>query len=114
MSGTWIAFAQGVYSLLTFGTVIIASRLAIRLRSLKPLLVPLALNLALAFLRPWTVADFTSHWMRQTLEGETVAVISFLLVPVIAGIMAWFELRTRYKKRGLTDLLVPPALAGDS
>jgi hypothetical protein len=94
LSGTWIASAQGIYSLLTFGTVIIASRLAIRLRTLKPLLVPLALNVALGFLRPWTVADFTSHWMRQTLEGETVAVISFLLLPLVASVMAWSELRS--------------------
>jgi len=111
-SGTWIAFIQGIYSLLTFGTFIIASRFAIRLRSLKPLLIPFALNVALAFLRPWTVADFTSHWMRQTLDGETVAVISLLLVPVIAGYMAWSELRPKHKRRGLPDLSEPPALAG--
>jgi hypothetical protein len=92
-SGTWIAYAQGVYSLLTWGTVIIASRWSIKLRSVKPLLIPLALNLVLAVVRPWTVADFTSQWMRQTLEGEAVAVISFLLVPIIAGFVAWAELR---------------------
>jgi len=93
-SGTWVTFAQGVYSLLTWGTVIVSARWSIRLRSLKPLLIPLALNLVLALVRPWTVADFTSQWMWQTLDGETVAVISFLLVPVISGFMAWAELRS--------------------
>lgn len=92
-SGTWIAWAQGVYSLLTWSTVIIASRWSIKLRSLKPLLIPLALNLILAFVRPWTVADFTSRWLRQALDGEPTAVISFLLVPLISGFMAWVELR---------------------
>jgi hypothetical protein len=96
-SGTWVASAQGLYSLLTWSTVIIAARWSIRLRSLKPLLIPLALNLVLALVRPWTVADFTSRWMRQTLDGETVAVISFLLVPIISGFLAWVELRSPRK-----------------
>ncbi len=93
-SGTWVAFAQGIYSLLTWSSLVIASRLSIRLRSPKPLLIPLTLNFVLAFVRPWTVADFTSRWVRQTLEGETTAVISFLLVPIISGFMAWIELRS--------------------
>jgi hypothetical protein len=94
-SGTWVASAQGVYSLITWSTVIIASRFSIRLRSLKPLLIPLVLNLVLAFVRPWTVADFTSRWVRRTVDGETTAVISFLLVPILSGFMAWVELRSR-------------------
>lgn len=98
-SGTWVAYAQGVYSLVTWSTVIIAARFSIRLRSLKPLLVPLALNLVLAFVRPWTVADFTSRWVRQALDGETVAVISFLLVPIISAFLTWVELRSPRKRR---------------
>ena len=92
-SGTWIAWAQGVYSLLTWSTVIIASRWSIKVKSFKPLLVPLVLNLVLALVRPWTVADFTSQWVRQARDGEPVAVISFLLIPIISGFMAWVELR---------------------
>ena len=97
-SGTWIAWAQGVYSLLTWSTVIIAARWSIRLKSPKPLLIPLGLNLVLAFVRPWTVADFTSQWIRQALDGEPVAVISFLLIPIISGFMAWIELRPKLQK----------------
>jgi len=99
-SGTWVASAQGVYSLLTWSTVVIALRLSVRLRSPKPLLIPLVLNVVLAFVRPWTVVDFTSRWVRQTLDGETAAVISFLLVPIISGFMAWIELRSPSKKAG--------------
>jgi hypothetical protein len=97
-SGTWIASAQGVYSLLTWSTGVIASRWSIRLRSLRPLLIPLGLNLVLALVRPWTVADFTSLWLRQALEGEPAAVISFLLVPMISGFLAWVELQPRRQK----------------
>ena len=97
-SGTWIAWAQGVYSLLTWSTVIIASRWSIKLKSFKPLLVPLVLNLVLASVRPWTVADFTTQWVRQAGDGEPVAVISFLLIPIISGFMAWVELRPKLQK----------------
>jgi len=97
-SGTWVAFAQGVYSLLTWGTLIISSRWSIKLRSPKPLLIPLVLNLVLALVRPWTVADFTSQWMREALNGKPVAVVSFLLIPIIAGLIAWVELRSPRKR----------------
>ena len=97
-SGTWTAWAQGVYSLLTWSTLIIASRWSVKLKSFKPLLVPLVLNLILAFVRPWTVADFMSQWVRQALDGEPVAVISFLLIPIISAFMAWVELRPKLQK----------------
>lgn len=97
-SWTWIPFAQGVYTLLTWGTLIVASRWSIRLRSLKPMVFPLAFYLVLALVRPWTVADFTSLWTRQTLAGEPAAVVSFLLIPILSGIFAWVELRSPRRK----------------
>ena len=104
-AGTWIAWAQGVYSLLTWTTVVIASRWSIKLRSPKPLLIPLVLNLILAFVRPWTVADFTSQWLNEALEGKPTAVISFLLVPILSAFLAWVELRRpKQVTRDLTDL----------
>jgi hypothetical protein len=92
--GTWTAWAQGIYSLLAWTTVIIASRWAIKLRSPKPLLIPLVLYFILACVRPWTVADITSQWLKETLAGEPTAVISFLLVPMLSAFLAWVELRT--------------------
>ena len=97
-AGTWVAFAQGVYTLLTWSSLIIASRLSIRLRTFRPLLVPLVLYLVLALVRPWTVADFSSNWMNQTLDGQPAAVVSFLLIPIVSGLMAWVELRLPRKK----------------
>lgn len=104
-SGSWISTAQGVYSLLTWCAGVIAVRWSIKLRSLKPLLVPVALNLVLALVRPWTVADFTSLWFKQTLDGEPAAVFSFLLIPLIAGFMAWGELKPKHKL-GLKKLTI--------
>ena len=97
-SGTWVALAQGVYTLLTWSALIIASRMSIRLRSPKPLVIPLVLYLILALVRPWTVADFSSQWMRQTLAGEPYAVVSFVLVPIISGFMTWVELGSPRRK----------------
>jgi hypothetical protein len=104
-AGTWISTAQGVYSLLTWSTLIIAARWSIKLRSLKPLLVPLVLNIILALVRPWTVADFTSLWARQFLEGEPVAVVSFLLIPMSAGFIVWVELRSKRDQTALRAAL---------
>ena len=97
-AGTWIAWAQGVYSLLTWTTVIIASRWSIKLRSPKPLLIPLVLNFVLAFVRPWTVADFTSQWLKEAMDGKPTAVISLLLVPTLSAFLAWVELRQPKQK----------------
>lgn len=61
----------------------------------KPLLIPLVLNFVLAFVRPWTVADFTSQWLKEALDGKPTAVISFLLVPILSAFLAWVELREK-------------------
>jgi len=97
-SETWIAWAQGLYSLLTWTTVIIALRWSIKLRTPKPLLIPLVLNFVLAFVRPWTVADFTSQWIKEAMEGKPTAVISLLLVPTLSAFLTWVELRRPKQK----------------
>jgi len=106
-AGTWTAWAQGVYSLLTWTTVIIASRWSIKLRTPKPLLIPFVLNFVLAFVRPWTVADFTSQWLKEALDGVPTAVISLLLVPTLSAFLAWVELRRPKQKtsRGSAHIL---------
>jgi hypothetical protein len=100
-SGNWVAFAQGVYSLLTWSSLIITLRWSIKLRSPLPLLVPVVLNLILAYVRPWTVADFSSQWMRETIKGEPTALASFLLIPITSGVIAWVELRSHRRSRRL-------------
>jgi hypothetical protein len=97
-AGSWVAYAQGVYTLLTWSTLIIASQLSLRLRSPRPLVIPLVLYLVLALVRPWTVADFSSQWMSETIAGEPAALSSFLLIPILSAFMAWVELRSRRRK----------------
>ena len=103
-TGTWIAWAQGLYSLLTWTTVIIASRWSIKLRTPKPLLIPLVLNFVLAFVRPWTVADFTSQGLKEAMDGQPTAVISFLLVPILSAFLAWVELRQPKQKTAISSV----------
>jgi hypothetical protein len=103
-SGTWRTFAQGVYSLITWSVLIAAIRWSIQLKSPTPLLVPILLNLILAFVRSWTVAEFTSQWMRETVEGKSTAVISFLMIPMIASLISWIELRAYRRRKALRRL----------
>jgi hypothetical protein len=98
-SGTWIAFAQGVYTLLTWSALIVASRFSARRRSFTPMVVPFVLYVVLALVRRWTMTDISSSWSNQILALEPAAVISFLLIPIMATFMAWVELRSPHRKR---------------
>ena len=91
----WTTTAQGVYTLVTFSSAVIASRFAIKRRSLRPFAIPLLLTLVLPFVRPWTVDDFTAYWIRQTAGRDATAIASLLLVPTVAAFFAWTELRRR-------------------
>lgn len=97
-SWTWITFALGVYTLLTWSTLIVALRWSIRLRSLKPLAFPLGFYIVLALVRHWTVAGLSSQWTGRAMVGEPAAVVSFLLIPILAGVFACVELRSRRRK----------------
>jgi len=102
MAGTGVAYALGVYTLLTWSALIIASRSSIKLRTPQPLAVPLVLYLVLALVRPWTAfAGLSSLWVSQTLAGEPAAVVSLLLVPFISGLMAWAALRSSSRNNAL-------------
>jgi len=92
-----IASAQAVYTLLTWSTVLIASRFALKMRSFKPLAVPLLLSIVLAFVRPWTVGDLVSLWLRRSFNADPAAVISLALVPIVAALLYGFELS--YERR---------------
>ena len=64
----------------------------------EALLVPLVLITILAFVRPWTVTDFTSLWAGQALAGEPIAVVYFLLIPMSTAFIAVVELRSKILK----------------
>jgi hypothetical protein len=78
---------RGIYTLLTFQIGITAIQRCLALRRLWPLVVPIAMNVILALVRPWTVADFTGHWAKQVMTLDPVANFSFWLIPILAWIL---------------------------
>ena len=82
-----VGILRSVYTLVTFGVGIISIQRAIAGRSWKPLLLPIALNVVLSQIRPWTVADFTSYWARQVWTGDMVATFSLLAAITAAIVM---------------------------
>jgi hypothetical protein len=86
---------QGVFTLISWNSFVIASQLAIIRKSFLPLLVPAAFSVVLILIRPFTVGDFTSLWRQRVLQGEPVAIFSALLIPVLSTLLLWILLRSR-------------------
>lgn len=81
--------AQGLFTLLNWSSFIAACQICLVQKSSRPLLFPAALSVILIFIRPFTVGDFTSFWWQQILQGEMVAILSALLIPVLAAWFVW-------------------------
>ena len=81
---TSVGVFQGIYTLVAWCTFIVSSHQALRRRALWPLLFPLVLSIILALIRPMTVGDFTSLWFKRIQEADFVAIVSLLLIPIIA------------------------------
>ncbi len=80
---------QGLFTLISWNSFVLASQFAIIRKSLKPLLPPAALGIVLALIRPVTVGDFTSLWKQRSFEGDSVAIFSALLIPFLSALLAW-------------------------
>ena len=87
---------QGVFTLISWNSFVLASQYAIIKKSLRPLLIPAALSIVLMLIRPFTVGDFTSLWWRRTFEGDSVAIFSALLIPFLSAFLAWSLLNSRH------------------
>jgi len=87
--------ALGIYTLITWSALVICAQRSIAGRTLRPLWLPIAMNLILAQVRPWTVGDLTTLWMQQVSRGDTAAILSLALVPIVAAFLVWHQLRTR-------------------
>jgi len=74
----------GGYTLLTWATFVTCARTAVVRRTLSPLVIPAALTVGLVLVRPWTVDDFTKHWVMQVIDGDSVAWLSLLLAVGLA------------------------------
>jgi len=86
-SNTAIGIFRSAYTLWTFGVGIVAIQIAIARLQLWPLALPFVMNLILAAIRPWTVGDFTNHWIQQALDLNPVAGFSLLAVVSAAVVM---------------------------
>lgn len=60
---TFVSAVASIYTLLTWSAGIICSQLSIARRSVKPMGVPIVLNVILLRLRPWAVNDYTTQWI---------------------------------------------------
>jgi hypothetical protein len=57
--------------------------------------IPVAMNLVLAHVRPWTVGDFTHQWVADVARGHPPAILSALAIPALATALV---LVTRFRR----------------
>jgi hypothetical protein len=86
---------QGVFTLISWNSFVLASQFAITRKSYRPLFVPAALSIVLVLIRPFTVDDFTNLWRHRVLQGDPVAIFSALLIPLLAALLMWILQRSR-------------------
>lgn len=89
VAGIAVAF----YTLFTWTIGMISSQRALARRSLLPMLLPVGLTLVLAQVRPWTVNDFTTLWLQRAADGEGVALLSLIAIPVLGILMVLYQFR---------------------
>jgi hypothetical protein len=98
-AGDWPGVAgrvvgQGVLTLISWNSFVLTSQLAIIRKSFRPLVVPTALSIVLILIRPFTVNDFTSLWRQRVWQGDPVAVLSALLIPLLSLLLVRILLRS--------------------
>jgi len=89
------ALMIGLYTLATWSSFVVGSRLALERRSFVPLAPALPLTVGLVAIRPWTVDDFATTWGRGALDGHPVAVGSCLAVALVS----WFLVSRERQRR---------------
>lgn len=82
---------NGLYTLLTWSTFVVACRTALLRRNVRPFVLPAVLTVGLVLLRPRTVDDFTTHWVNGVANGDLAACVSFALVFVLGALLAASE-----------------------
>ncbi len=96
LPGTTIAgVISGLYTLLTWQTFIGAGRCALTEMSFKPYIPAVVLTIGLGLVRPMLVDDFVSLWSRRVAEGNSAAIISLLLIPILAAFLLRVHLRQK-------------------
>lgn len=85
---TTTAAVQGIYTLATWSIFVLACRTALVTRTWRPFTLPAILTVGLMVIRPWTVGDFTSLWLRRIAAADPVACASAAAIPLLAGLLA--------------------------
>jgi hypothetical protein len=99
------AMLAGVYTLLTWTTFVVGSRVGLEQWSLRPLLPVPVLTAGLVALRPWTVDEFTTTWWQRAGQGDLVALGSAALIPLLA---AFLVIRARRRRIRLAPPRIVP------
>jgi hypothetical protein len=88
---TLVGMALSLYTLVTWSAGIFCVQLSIARRSIKPIGVPILMNLFLLRLRPWATNDYVTQWISDVLKGLPIAVFSLLAVPLFAFILVIYQ-----------------------
>ncbi len=81
------AALQALYTLATWSVFVLACRTALERRTWRPFVLPAILTIGLMVIRPWTVGDFTSLWLRRIAAGDLVACVSAAAIPLLAALL---------------------------
>lgn len=92
VSSTWQVVSVSAYTAACWTVLIVGSRKAITTRSLRPLAVTPVLYGVLAFTRRWSFehlqsGDDIARWGKRLSEGDSVAIVSLLAIPLGALIL---------------------------
>lgn len=99
---TALAAVQGLYTLVTWTVFVLACRRALEHRTWRPFVPPALLTIGLMVIRPWTVGDFTSLWLRRIAAADPVACASAAAVPLLAVLLALSVPRSARVRRTVT------------
>lgn len=92
---TLAGIAVALYTLLTWSVGIFCIQLSIARRSVKPIAVPVLMNVVLLRLRPWAINDYITQWVLDIQQGLPVAIFSLALIPVIALLLTFYQLKMK-------------------
>jgi hypothetical protein len=90
-----VGAAQAIYTIVAWSSFVLCLQWSIVKRSVVPLLIPLVLMIILVLIRPWTVSEFVSQWLQETVAGHAAAVFSMAAAGVLFTAMILYQLHRR-------------------
>jgi hypothetical protein len=85
--------AEAIYTLITWSAGMVCGRIAVSRRSLRPLGLPVVMNVILLIVRPWAVNGYTSQWVQDLSLAMPEAVLSLIAAPVLLACLIGVQLR---------------------